>query len=150
VIETCTTDEMATLIGVSERTVRELAAKGRLIRAGRGRLDVPASVATYCGHLRDAASGKSAGPNLTDERTRLAKEQADRMAIENEKNRGNLIDAKEAESRWAGEMVSLRARFLAIKTSAAMKLPHLTPHELAVIDQIVRDAMAKAAGGGDE
>lgn len=59
---------------------------------------------------------------------------------------GRMIDAAVAERRWADEMVKLRARFLAVSGKIAMRLSHLTPHEVQEIDQVVRDAMDEAAG----
>ena len=63
---------------------------------------------------------------------------------------GRMIDAGAAERRWADEMVKLRARLLAISGKVAMKLSHLTPHEVQEIDQVVRDAMSDAAGDDDD
>jgi hypothetical protein len=62
---------------------------------------------------------------------------------------GRMIDAATAERRWADEMVKLRARLLAISGKVAMRCPHLTPHEIQEIDQVVRDAMDEAAGDDD-
>lgn len=63
---------------------------------------------------------------------------------------GRMIDAATAERRWADEMVKLRARLLAISGKIAMRLSHLTPHEVQEIDQVVRDAMDEAAGDDDD
>lgn len=59
---------------------------------------------------------------------------------------GRMIDAVAAGRRWADEMVKLQARFLAVSGKIAMRLSHLTPHEVQEIDLVVRDAMAEAAG----
>ena len=63
---------------------------------------------------------------------------------------GRMINAGTAERRLADEMVKLRARLLAISGKVAMKLSHLTPHEVQEIDQVVRDAMSDAAGDDDD
>lgn len=63
---------------------------------------------------------------------------------------GRMIDVAAAERRWADEMVKLRARFLAVAGKVAMRLSHLTPHEVQEIDRVVRDAMSEAAGGDDD
>lgn len=63
---------------------------------------------------------------------------------------GRMIDAATAERRWADEMVKLRARLLAISGKIAMRLSHLTPHEVQAIDQVVQDAMDEAAGDDDD
>lgn len=62
---------------------------------------------------------------------------------------GRMIDAAIAKRRWSDEMVKLRARFLAVSGKIAMRLSHLTPHEVQEIDQVVRDAMSEAAGDDD-
>lgn len=60
--------------------------------------------------------------------------------------KGRLINADEAGRRWADEVVKLRARLLAIPGDVALELNHLSKHEIAVIDRVVRDAMAEASG----
>lgn len=89
--------------------------------------------------------GSAVKLDLTEERARLAKEQADRVAIQNAKLRGELLDAAEIEHRWADEMVRLRSRMLAVPVDLPQLLPGLTKHELGVIDRAIRDAMSEAA-----
>lgn len=60
---------------------------------------------------------------------------------------GRMIDAATAERRWADEMVKLGAQLLAASGKVAMRNPHMTPHEIASIDQVIRDIMALAAEG---
>ena len=138
---------MAAAFDLSERRIAQLADKGLAIRAGRGKFDLIASTTNYVRHLREVASGRTEGtPALTTERTRLASAQAERLTIENKRSRGILINAAEAEHRWADEMVKLRARLLAVPTGVAMALPHLTTHEIQRIDRELRDAMTAIAG----
>lgn len=139
---------IAAAFDLSERRIGQLADKGIVARVGRGKFDLLVSTANYCRHLREVASGRGEdSPDLTAERTRLAKEQADRIAIENERTRGQTLDAAEAANRWAAEMVKLRARLLAVPGQIGMALSHLTSHELQEIDRVVRDAMAVIADG---
>lgn len=144
--ESVPTAVIAAAFDVSTRRIAQLADDGVVVRAGRGRFDLIASTANYCRRLREVASGRGENaPDLTAERTRLAKEQADRIAIENEAKRGKTLDAEEAELRWADEIVKLRARLLAIPGQVALALPHLTKHELSEIDRVLRDAMTSIA-----
>nr|USU31601.1 hypothetical protein NG677_20130 [Methylobacterium sp. OTU13CASTA1] len=139
---------MTAAFDVSSRRVAQLADEGIVVRTGRGRFDLIASTANYCRHLREVASGRGEhAPDLTAERTRLAKEQADGKAIENDLKRGRLIDAEVAGARWDHEIVKLRARMLAIPGDVALSLPHLTKHDIAQVDRVLRDAMDQAAGG---
>ena len=84
--------------------------------------------------------------NLTDERARLAKEQADHAALKNAALRKELIEATLAERRWAEEMALLRARMLATITDIAQALPQLTKHDIGIVDRVIRDAMTEASG----
>lgn len=145
--EPASVSEITAAFDVSDRRIGQLADKGIVIRVGRGKFDLIASTANYVRHLRDIASGRGEdSPDLTAERTRLAKGQADRIAIENERSNGTLINAVEAEHRWADEMVKLRSRLLAVPTGIAMVIPHLTAHEIQQIDRELRDAMTAIAG----
>ncbi|KAB1071511.1 hypothetical protein [Methylobacterium planeticum] len=137
---------MTAAFDVSARRIAQLADEGVAVRTSRGRFDLIASTANYCRRLRDAASGRGEdAPDLTAERTRLAKEQADGKAIENDLKRGRLIDAEEAGARWDDEIVKLRARLLAVPGEVALSLPHLTKHDVSEIDRVLRDAMTAAA-----
>ena len=60
---------------------------------------------------------------------------------------GRMVDAAVAERRWADEMVKLGAHLLAASGKVAMRNPHMTSHEIASIDQVIRDIMALAAEG---
>lgn len=87
-----TADELGGLLGIAARTVRELATRGVLVKAARGRYDAPASIASYCRHLREIAAGRvgDAQPGLTSERARQAREQARWRGDENAIPGGNL------------------------------------------------------------
>jgi len=55
-----TADRLAELLGVSTKTVRDLAARGIAVRAGRGQYEMR-SIPRYCEHLRRLATGKAGG-----------------------------------------------------------------------------------------
>lgn len=83
--------------------------------------------------------------DLTDERARLAKEQADDKAMRNAERRGELINASEAEQRWSAEIIEIRTQLLRIPSEVAAQLPELTPVQLDKIDRVIRDALVRAA-----
>lgn len=53
----------------------------------------------YCGHLREVAAGRAASGelDLASERARLAKEQADKVAMQNAERRGELAPVSAME-----------------------------------------------------
>src|ERR1700712_838856 len=90
---------LADWIGVHERTIRELADRGPVLRVKRGVYDLKTSVQRYLAHVRDIAANRTGDEatnlDLTEQRARLAKEQADGAAIKNGVLRGELIQADE-------------------------------------------------------
>jgi len=55
--KTVTTTMLVNLFGVSDRTIRDLAKRGIIVRQGRG-FALMVSVRPYCAHLRDLATGR--------------------------------------------------------------------------------------------
>jgi terminase small subunit / prophage DNA-packing protein len=140
------TEDLARILGISRQRIDQLVREDVLERE-HSRFAFPDAVIAYCAHLRAAAAGRDeeAGPNLAAERARGAKERADHLALKNAQLRGELIEADEAEKRWAGEMASARSRLLAVPNDVAAALPHLTKHDLGVIDRLQREALAEAS-----
>jgi phage terminase Nu1 subunit (DNA packaging protein) len=53
-----TTSALANMLGVSKKTIAELAKRGIIAPAGAGRYALEASVSSYCAHLREQAAGR--------------------------------------------------------------------------------------------
>ena len=58
---------LATMLGVSKKTISELAKRGIIAPAGRGRYALEASVNSYCAYLRAKAAGRGAEDHLATE-----------------------------------------------------------------------------------
>lgn len=139
---------MADLLTCDERTIRDHAARGLLVRAGRGLFDVAASLKIYIPNLRSVASargGSTAQENLSEARARLAAEQADRVALQNQISRGELIEATAVELRWSDICSQVRSRLLSIPSQLPAELPKITRAELDLIDRMIRDALTELA-----
>lgn len=149
-----TESEMAQLLGITANRVRTLARDGILHRPVRGRYDVRASLKTYIGDLRDKASrlgyagGKHLGKSdLEAEKLRLARQQADKIEIQNAAARGELVKSSEVERAWAAVLRDVRAAMLAVPSRCGATLPHLTAHDVAEIDRETRNALEGLADG---
>jgi phage terminase Nu1 subunit (DNA packaging protein) len=62
-------------LGASQQTVTQFARRGIMVRAGRGKFDLEASVRGYATHLREAVSAQGRPPTQSGtgrERARLA------------------------------------------------------------------------------
>lgn len=91
-----TQTEFAALVGISQPAVSGLLARG-IIREG-GTIGQWAEA--YCDHLREQAAGRAAAGDLdlAAERARLAKEQADKIAMHNAVTRGELAPVAAMEA----------------------------------------------------
>lgn len=140
-------------LGITERMGRELAKEQIVVRAGRGLYKLEESVRRYCEHIRRTTSqrgGEASLAKMREERIRIAKEQADALALKNAEARGELLDAKAVEAEWSDILRTVRAGMLAVPSRAGARLPHLTPHDIAEIDAEVRAVLTELGGASTE
>jgi len=133
------------LMLTTDRQVTELAKRGILPKAGRGRYDLVACVQAYCVHLREVAAGRSSadgGHDLVAERARLAREQADAQAMKNEQLRGSLIPRADVEELLVTAASACQRRMLSIPTSAAPKVA--VESDPRICEAIVREHVEEA------
>lgn len=136
-----TTKEAADLFGIGIRTVQVLLSKGTLQRTASGYLDTRDSVRAYLAFCR-----RGAGESLETEKLRLMREQADKVELQNQKIRGELLPAADVEHEWATALRDLRAALLALPSRVHARLPHLSTHDIQIIDREIRDALTELAG----
>jgi phage terminase Nu1 subunit (DNA packaging protein) len=148
---TGTAAEIADLIGTTAKTVYQLADRGIVIRAGRGRYNMRASIRGYSEHLRSIATGRAGGEAVAaaaaGARARLAGALADKAELANAHARGRLVDAEAVLKEWTDILRMVRARMMAVPTRCGARLPHLTAHDLTTIEGEVRDALTEAGEG---
>jgi phage terminase Nu1 subunit (DNA packaging protein) len=80
---------------------------------------------------------------VSRQRARLAKAQADIAEMKSARQRGSLLDAAEVETEWSIILRTVRAGMLAVPSRVAQRLPHLTPHDVAEIDAEVRAVLTE-------
>ncbi|MCW6506900.1 hypothetical protein [Lichenifustis flavocetrariae] len=138
---------LASWLGLSDRAVRDLAEKGFVVRAERGRYDLQASIRKYASHLRDVAAGRNVDPalhmNLTGKRASLAEAQAEGQKIKNAQARGELVSIVEVESRWSDIIAKARSRFLALPRRIRDVLPQLSSSDVLKIDVEIRKVLTE-------
>lgn len=133
---------------MSDRSIRDLAARGVVERDARGRYPLEASIARYCNHLREMAAGRSGDDgsrSLVSERARLAKAQADEREAKLAAMRGELLPAGEVLEEWSSIMCQVRAGMLAVPSRVRQRLGHLTADDGEIIDQEIRDVLSELA-----
>lgn len=79
--------------------------------------------------------------SLTAQRQRLAKEQADAAALKNAKARGEVVRASDVEREWGGILRKVRSGVMAVPSRLRQQLPHLTAHDVQLIDAELRIAL---------
>lgn len=140
-----TQEELAAHLDLSDRQIRDLAAREVLPRARRGQWDLDACRLAYLRHLRELAAGRDA--QLAMERARLAKGQADAQEMKNAQLRGELIPREDVVVAWQSVIARSRARLLSLPGKAAPLVAGLS--SLAEIKElltdIVHDALAELA-----
>lgn len=137
------TAQLADLLGLSSRRVNQLAREGIVVRSAPGKFDAPASVQNYVTHMAGRSQEKEAGVELDREKTRLAREQAENVALKNRKARGELLDRGEVEREWSDILRKVRAGVLASTSRIRNRLPHLTIDDAEAIDRELREVLTE-------
>jgi phage terminase Nu1 subunit (DNA packaging protein) len=132
------------LVGISQQAVSELVRRQVLSEGGTAGDWLRA----YCEHLREVAAGRGGESSieLAGERARLAREQADKLAMQNAITRVEL-----APTRIIEEVLALTgaraARILdRIPGEIRRSLPQLTSDDIGAVSRIVAKAHRIAAG----
>jgi phage terminase Nu1 subunit (DNA packaging protein) len=135
--------ELAEWTGLSARGVAEAGKRGVMVKAGR-HWALKASVQRYIADLQRqlrAAGGEGVAASAAAERGRLAKEQADSLALKNARLRGSLLEAAAVEREWSDILRTVRSGMLALPSRLGARLPHLSRNDLAELDREVRVAL---------
>ena len=117
--------EVGLHLDLPDRAIRALIDRGILPAARRGDLDIDACRVAYIRHLRETAAGRAAGPgadDLTAERARLAREQADHFALKNASLRLELLPRSDITRAVTAAFQIVRDRLTALPTRLAAPL----------------------------
>lgn len=139
---------LAQLFDCDQRTIRNLAKRGVIVKAARGQYVLAASIRNYVRHLRDQASGRQGRDELIDavtENALLRRSQREGQDLRNAILAGQFIRREDIFPAWARVIRAVRANILALPNKIAFAIPHLTSHERETIDQLTRDALHDAA-----
>lgn len=111
---TCTADDLAALAGVSARHIRRLP----IPKAGRNRYLLADAIPA----LIEAMSGGDAGAELTRERVRKTRADADLGELELAKARTEVAPLSEIGRAWERYTAQIRARMMQIPQRAVVQL----------------------------
>lgn len=111
-------EAVAKLCDMTPRRVQQLVKEGVLPRSSRGDYDAAVCVVSYIRYLKKLIDGQGGG-SFTDQRTRLAKEQADKQEMENAVRRGELLVADEVVEAYRNEYQRCSVKLQALPTKLA-------------------------------
>lgn len=139
--------DLAVFWGCTTRQVQKLVSDGVIEPDVKtGLFDVSESTQRYILSLRNSAKLRNAGdPDLKAEKLRVTREQADKLALANAEKRGEMVPAASVKVAWSEVLRDVRASMLAVPSRILQRLPHLTPHDLDLIDREIRNALSEAA-----
>jgi phage terminase Nu1 subunit (DNA packaging protein) len=145
-----TLHEVAAHLGVTIKYVQDLIANGTIAKKGRGEYDLDECRQSYIARLRESAAGRAnAGDlNLTDERARLAKEQADAKEMENAITRGELVYIEDVAKRVEVALSNVKTKLLAVPTKVAAEAAAADDAKevQALIERHIIEALNELAG----
>jgi phage terminase Nu1 subunit (DNA packaging protein) len=151
----------ARLIGVSHTSVQNAIREGRLVRSVTRTSTTGTPVITdpdlarqeWAGAGAGVAAGSGTAPagdpgqpkTLTAARLQKAIEQVRALRLANDQRAGKLAPVEEMERRFTTRVVAARTKILGVPSRAKQRLPHLTTTDLAVIDELLREALEDLA-----
>lgn len=147
--------DLARLLGIGPRRLRELAELGVVPRTPRGRYPFADAVAAYVAHLREVAAGRRGEVtgddgdvlDLATERARLARSQRELAEIKKARELGELVDAEAVKAGFTNQVTAARNRLLGVPSEAKQRIPHLTIEEIETIEDLVGQALQDVADG---
>ena len=142
--------QVAHHIGVSPKYVNDLINEGVIKRMPKAQYDLDECRQSYISRLRESAAGRAnAGDlNLTDERARLAKEQADAKEMENAITRGELVYIEDVAKRVEVALSNVKTKLLAVPTKVAPEAAAADDAKevQALIERHIIEALNELAG----
>ena len=143
--------DLCELLALSSGALADLKKRGIAVHLGHDAYDLEATVSAYVQHLRGIAAGWGSADQavqLTTERARLAKEQADAQALKNAKLRGEQVDAAEVERAWADVLRQVRSRILSVPSRLRQDVT-MNAADAQLLDRELRDALSELGHAGD-
>ena len=125
----------AALVGVSEMAVSDMKRRGVILEGQ----PVGEWLTRYCNHLRETAAGRAAseGLDLPTERAKLAKEQRERIAMQNAVTRKEFAPIAALETGLCDAMAKVASQLETIPAKLKLTNDKLTADDLDQVTSII-------------
>ena len=154
--QTYSATELAAMLGLSPRRLRELVVEGWIPRQANGRYPCRA-ITTYCKQLREVAADRVShdadSPDLVKERALLARAQRRQIEQKMAVDAGELVNARDVTLTFTAMVTRARTRLLGLGSAAKGRIPTLTVRDIDAIEQLVTqtlEALADDENGEDD
>ena len=127
-----TSKVIAEWLGVTERRVRQLRDEGVIAETRPGLYALRPTVSRYITYLRKGSS------DLNEERAKLTKAKREAAEMENDRLRGELLEAGEIEKGLRAMNLNIRSRFLSVPAKLAPALVAANGDQAAIYDLLKR------------
>ena len=137
--------DLANRWGVSTRQVRTLVTEAVIRRVAGKQFDYVEATRAYIGRLIEQASRRAANdPALAAEKLRLVQAQREKLELQNQEKRGELVSVREVEAGWASIVIDLRAAVMNIpaRVTANMGLDRATGAKLDAEIRLALEAIS--------
>ena len=141
--KTVSTAQLATLFGVSAKTIATWTKLGIVARVKYGRFDLAKSVRSVVNHQKRSGAETTVATAVGSERARLLKAQADRAEMQLKLKAGELCRVSEVRDVTLRTFYVLRSGVLAAKARISNRLPHMSRADLVELDDELRDALTE-------
>ena len=88
-------------------------------------------------------------PDYNDSRARTEYLKAELLELERKEKEGLLVRAAEVEAKWVEVITISRTKVLGVASKAKQRIPDLTQDQIAILEDIVREALEELAEGDD-
>ena len=150
--QTVTVAQLATIFEITHVRIQQLAKMGVVVKSARGTYELWRSVKGYIKYLQDRSTKKSGGIDGDEssyevQRTRVYKARAEILEAQSMAMRGELHDAACITDVVGEGLANLRAKMLAIPTTAGPRVADETDANkcAAIIETLIHEALAECA-----
>lgn len=139
--------EIAGILGLQTRQIRNLEAQGLPHRAEGRRKFYPLPEAVRWVRDRDVATvlADVAPTGFDEARAREMAARAEKAELEVRKMRGELVDVAEWEREFSGPLAEIRAQLLALPGRIAAELPLPPAQSVEIIERVVHEVMSEVS-----
>ena len=142
--------EISAKLGINTATFKDFVARGVIEERERGQYTYEECSKQYLAHLREIAAGRMTvdGLDLSAERARLAKEQADAKEMENMVERGELLYIDDIIKDFEEQLINCKTKLLAAPTKIAAEIHAArdVAEVQSIMEEAVKDALSELVG----